>query len=97
MLEHAHRQHHVELARQRTEVLDGGMSLERLGEIEIARGVILAEVGRLEQLLNQHDVRAAPRRLANQLLGARHVGLAVPTARHLRRRHCHFVSCPYAT
>jgi hypothetical protein len=90
LLEHAHRQHHVELARKRTEVLDGRMALERLGEIEIAGGVILAKIGRLEQLLNQHDVCAARSRLANQLLGARHVGLALPTARHLRRRHCHF-------
>jgi hypothetical protein len=45
--------------------------------------MILAKIRGLEQLLNQDYVRTARRSLADQFLGARHIGVAIPTARHL--------------
>jgi len=62
------------------------VSLQRLRQFEMRRRVVLAEIRRLEQLLNQYDVRAAARRLADQFLGARHIGVAIPTACHLGGR-----------
>ena len=61
----------IELAREAAKVLDCRMTLERLGEIEIARGVVLAEVRSFEQLLDQDHIGAALRGLADQLLRAR--------------------------
>ena len=47
-------------------------------------GILLdAEIRRLEQLLQQDDLRALVGGLARQALGARDVGVDVPVARHL--------------
>src|ERR1019366_10351434 len=84
MFEHADRQHHPEFARQLAKMFHGRVTVQGLGEFEMMRRVILAKIRGLEQLLNQDHVRAARRSLADQFLGARHIGVAIPTARHLR-------------
>jgi hypothetical protein len=49
--------------------------------------VVLAKIRRLEQLLQEDHLRAAADRLANKFFAARDVGVAIPTARHLRGRY----------
>src|SRR6266481_2960063 len=77
-------------------MLDRGMRIQGLGELQMPRGMILAEVRSLEQLLDQNHLRAAARGLADQFLGARDVRVAVPTAGHLSGRYrnlAHRVIC----
>src|ERR1700738_2765881 len=87
MFEHAHRQHHGEFTRELTEMADRRASLQRLPQFEMLRRVALAEIRRLEHLLYQNGVPAASRRFADQFLGARHIGVAIPTACHLGGRY----------
>src|SRR5882762_4293552 len=68
-------------------MLDRRVSLQWLRQLEMLRQVVLAEIRCLEQLLYQNDVRATSRSFADQFLGARHVGLAIPTACHLGGRY----------
>jgi hypothetical protein len=63
------------------------MPLERQRKLQMARDVVFAKVRRLEQLLQQDHLRTLRRRLAHEFLGARHVGVAIPTAGHLRGRY----------
>jgi hypothetical protein len=60
--------------------------VEWLRELEVLREVVLAEIRRFEELLQQNDVRTLARRRAHQLLGARDVGGALPRAGHLGGR-----------
>src|SRR5882757_2597097 len=78
-------------------MLDRRVTLERLGQLEMLRRVILAKIRRLEQLLNQDHVRTARRGLPDQFLGASHIGVAVPTARHLRCGYGNQAHQMYAT
>src|SRR5258707_13807145 len=68
-------------------MLDRRVSLQWPRQFEMLRRVVLAEIRRLEQLLYQYDVRAAFRGFADQFLGARHIGVAIPTACHLGGRY----------
>src|SRR4029077_10004626 len=80
-------------------MLDRRVSLQRLRQLEMLRQVVLAEIRCLEQLLYQNDVRATSRSFADQFLGARHVGLAIPTACHLGGRYryrAHLIRLPLA-
>ena len=89
-LEHRERQYDLQLLRDLREPLDRRVLRDRQRELEVLREVVLAEVRRLEQLLDQDDVGALLRGLADQALGVRDVGLAVPAAGHLRRGDGHF-------
>ena len=66
------------------------LSATRGGETQVARILLDAEVRRLEQFLDQDDLRALLRRLAHQLLGVGDVRCHVPAAGELRRRHGDF-------
>ena len=65
------------------------MALERVRQAEIAPVLVLAEVRRLEQLLQEHDPRTPSCSLAHEPLGPGDVLVAVPAAGHLRRRDGH--------
>jgi hypothetical protein len=88
-LEHGHRQHDAEIRREAGEAQDGWILGHRGGQLEVTRQVILAEVRRLEELLNEYHLGPSPGRLAHQPLRIRDVRLAVPAAGHLGRRHRH--------
>src|SRR5262245_48299361 len=88
-LEDGERQHDLQLLRDFRQALDRRMLGDGKRELEVLREVVLAEVGRLEQLLDQDDVRALLRGLADQALGIRDVGIAIPAAGHLRRGDGH--------
>src|SRR5262245_18132509 len=88
-LEDRERQHDLELLRDFRKALDGRVFGDRQRELEVLREVVLAEVWRLEQLLDQDDVRALPGRFADEFLGVGDVGVPVPAARHLRRGNGH--------
>ncbi len=96
-LEYADRQYHAELARDAAEVFDGRMRLQGLRELQMPRDVVLAEIRRLEQLLYENHLGAECRRLANQFLGTRDIGIAIPTAGHLSGRHRYLAHERYAT
>src|ERR1700724_2654306 len=59
--------------------------------------MILAEIRRLEQLLDQNDLGAAAGRCADQFFRARDIRVAVPTAGHLSGRHRYCAHGLYAT
>ena len=65
-LEHARRQHYVQLARELLEAPHSRVFLDRHRDVEVLRIVLDAEIRRFEQLLDQDDVRALPRRLADE-------------------------------
>ncbi len=88
-LEEAHRQHHAELGGELAHPRDDGMALVGPGEREELLLLVGAEIGRLEELLQEHEVGAAARRLAHEVLGAGNVRLGVPVAGHLRGRQRH--------
>ncbi|MCP4768000.1 MAG: DUF222 domain-containing protein, partial [Gammaproteobacteria bacterium] len=54
-------------------------------EIEILFGLVLAKVRRLEEFLQQDDLRALISRLAHHVLGVTQVRGSIPAAGHLRR------------
>ena len=58
-LEDRDREHDLQRPRQLLHAGDGRMILHRPCEIEEVGRLVLAEIRRLEQLLQQHDLRAA--------------------------------------
>ena len=68
-LEHAHRQHHAQLLRQRLEVPHDRVVRHRVRQLEVTREVVLAEVRRLEKFLQKNYLRALCGRLAHHRLG----------------------------
>ena len=88
-LEEAHRQDHMEFGREPAHAGQKGMALERVGKAEIAPVLVLAEVRRLEQLLQEHDPRTPSGSLAHEPLGPGDVVVTVPAAGHLRCRDGH--------
>src|ERR1700728_2777116 len=68
-------------------MLDRRMSFQRQSKLEVPGKVILAKIRRLEQLLQQDHLCALRRSLAHEFLGARNIGVAIPTAGHLRGRY----------
>ena len=89
-LEHAHRQDDVQLARQLLEAPHRRVLLDRQRDVEVLRVVLDAEIRRLEQLLDQDEVRALPRRLADGPLGRGKIRGAVAGAGELRGGNCNF-------
>ena len=79
----ADRQHHLQFAGDFLEVRDGRVLGGRGGQLQVVRVGLLAEVGGLEQLLDQDDLRALGGRGAHQLLGLGDIGGAIPGAGHL--------------
>src|SRR3546814_6467571 len=77
-LEEADRQHDLELGGQRRHAGEQRIALSRLRQREVALLLVAAEVGRLEEFLDQHHLRALAGGLAHQGLGPGDVGLAVP-------------------
>ena len=75
-LEQRHDQHDGQLAREARHRVRRRAG-NRLGEIEAIALLRLAEVRRVEQLLEADDLRTAAGRLAHQPLGARDVGRGV--------------------
>lgn len=65
------------------EVGDGGVLLDRGGQLQVVRVRLLAEVGGLEQFLDQDDLRTPGGGLAHQFLGAGDVRRTIPGAGHL--------------
>lgn len=84
-LEEADRQHHLQLGSDLLEVLDGRIFCHRGGQLGVVGVRFLAEVGRLEQLLDQDDLGALGCRLAHQPLGVGDVRGGIPGAGHLGR------------
>src|ERR1700694_2062576 len=95
--EYADRQDDAEVARHSAKMFDRGMRVQRLGKFQMAQGMVLAEVRRLEQFLDQNHLRAAARRYANKFLSAGDIRVPVPTARHLSGGHGYFAHRSYAT
>ncbi len=82
-LEEADRQHHLQFGGDLLEMLDGRVFLDRRRQLQVLGIGLLAKVGRLEQLLNEDDLRALGGGLAHQLVGIGDVGLAIPGTGHL--------------
>ena len=82
-LEEADRQHHLQFGGDLLEMLDGRILLDRCSQLQVLRIRLLAEVGRLEQLLDEDDLRALGGSLTHQLVGIGDVGLAIPGTGHL--------------
>ena len=81
--EEADRQYHLQLPGEGLEVGDGGVLLDRGGQLQVVRVRLLAEVGGLEQFLDQDDLRTPGGGLAHQFLGAGDVRRTIPGAGHL--------------
>ena len=79
-LEEADGQDDAEFLRQRREARDECVSLQQSRQAKILRALRLAEVGRLEKLLQQDNIRAAAGRLPNQSLGPICIGAGVINA-----------------
>ncbi|MCY1180267.1 hypothetical protein D9M73_206990 [compost metagenome] len=62
---------------------DGFVGLGRSGQLQVIRVRLLAEVGRLEELLDQDDLRALGGSLADQFFGVGDVRGAIPGTGHL--------------
>jgi hypothetical protein len=88
-LEEAQRQHHIKLTRENGKLFDQRVAVERRRQPEILRRLVLAEIGRFEQFLDQDHLRAFGLRLAHQLLGIRDIRRTIQPTRHLRRSHRH--------
>ena len=87
-LEHADRQNHRQLARHLAKVLDRRMSGPWPSPIRRWRGSWSWQKSAVwDGFLQQDDLRAALGGLADQALAAGHVGVAIPTAGHLRGRY----------
>ncbi|MCY1431409.1 hypothetical protein D9M71_473760 [compost metagenome] len=82
-LEEADRQHHLQLGGDLPEVRDGFVLFHAGGQLGVVGVRLLAEVGGLEQFLDQDDLRTLCGRLAHQLLGVGDVGGAIPGTGHL--------------
>src|SRR5262249_384797 len=87
MLEEAHRQHHIEFARQLRHALDRRIVGQRRGQPQVPRILLDAEIRFLEQLLQQDQLRTVTRRAAYQRFGPIDVRSAVPITGKLRRGH----------
>ncbi len=83
-LEHRDRQHQAKLPRQRRETRNRLILRQRHRQMKIRVDLVLAEIGRLEQFLDQNDIRPLPRRLTDQPLGGGNVGLSIGATFHLR-------------
>ena len=60
---------------------DSGIAFEGLGKVKVGVKLVGAEVGELEQLLNQDDLRAACSGLAHQFFDAGNIGGTLPVTR----------------
>ena len=85
-LEKAEGQDDVQLAGQRLELGDALVAFNRTGQFEISRQLVLAKIGRLEEFLDEDDVRALRRGLADQFFRAGEAFRAIFATRHLRGR-----------
>ena len=90
LLEEADGQHHAQFARDLREVIDGAIVLHRGGNSQMTRVLLDAEIWRLEQFLNEDDLRALRRRLPHQLFGIRNIDVHIPATGELRGRNGHF-------
>src|SRR5690606_23787533 len=82
-LEEADRQHHGQLLGDLLEMQDRRVFLYRGGQLQIFGVGLLAEVGRLEQFLDQDHLGTFAGGFADKLFGLGDVRLAIPGARHL--------------
>ncbi|MNI76874.1 hypothetical protein D3C76_1512270 [compost metagenome] len=91
----AQRQHHAQLFGQCGKALEHVAVAILLGQGQVLVVLLDAEVRRGEQLLQQDDLRALGRGLADQLLGLVEVVFQVPGAGHLRGgdgQQCHGIN-----
>lgn len=84
-LEKAERQHDAEFAGERGEMRDQRIAREGLRQSEMFVELILAEIGGLEQFLQQYEAGTTPGGLAHQTLGAGDISRTVPITGHLGR------------
>ncbi|MNL36541.1 hypothetical protein D3C87_1586260 [compost metagenome] len=77
------RQHHLQLLGDFLEVLDGDVVFNRRGQLQVIRVRLLAEVRRLEQFLNQDDLRAFGGGFTDQSFSNFDVAFQVPGTGHL--------------
>jgi hypothetical protein len=91
--EEADRQHHLELRRQLLHAFDDGVRVGRMRQREELLLLFGRKVRRLEELLDQDDLGAAPGGLPHQRLGVGDIRLAIPAAGHLGRGHGDFSLC----
>ena len=87
-LEEAEGQDDIELAGERLEFGDALVALDRLGQFEMGRQLVLAKIGSLEKLLDENDVRALGGGLADQFFRALKACGAVLAAGHLGGGEC---------
>ena len=85
-LEETDRQHDPQLARDRAEVAQCAILVDGGRESQVAVVLLDAEIRRLEQLLQQDDLRALTRRPAHQRFSACDVRIDIPVAGELRGR-----------
>ena len=83
-LEEADGQYHTEFPGEVAEPVDQRIAPSFPGQREVVASLILTEVWRLEQLLQQNDFGPACGSLPDQLLGVGYRLLAIPGACHLR-------------
>ena len=86
-LEDAQRQDDAELGGDGAEVLDRRVAVDRPRPVEVLGQHVLAEVGALEQLGDEHELGALGGGLAHEPLGGGDVGVDVVDHRHLDRRN----------
>src|SRR5690348_4099376 len=67
LLEKAHRQHDAEFLREIGHLGQKRIAFRRRRELEVIDQLVLTEIWRLEQFLDQDDVRALRRRRADKL------------------------------
>src|SRR5580704_6539285 len=75
---------------------DQSVAFKRRGQPEMVGRLVLAEIRRFKQFLDEHDIRALPGCLADQFLRFRDIGGPIPRARKLRggdRHRSHAGSC----
>ncbi|MNQ20819.1 hypothetical protein D3C85_339160 [compost metagenome] len=79
----ADRQHHLQLFGDFLEMFDRDVFFHRRRQLQIVRVRLLAEVRRLEQLLNQDDLRAFSGGFTHQPFSDFEVGFQIPGTGHL--------------
>jgi hypothetical protein len=92
--ENADRQDHVEFLGQLGEALHSRIFADRDCQVIVLGQLVLAEVWRLKQLLDEDDLRALASGFADELFGLAEIAFPVPTARHLGRGHFDAGHCP---
>src|SRR5690348_169738 len=84
LLEETYRQNDTEGFRQVGHLRDQLVAFEGCGQREMIRGLVLAEIRRFEQFLDENGVGAFCRRLTHQSLGLFDIRTPVPAAGKLR-------------